>query len=81
MENFFNGHPDEKIFINDVVFIEENAHKFDKDTMKSEFKTGQLIAMPISGVWRGSSACYGVMILGSKHFGDFYDTDEISVLR
>lgn len=52
LEYFFNTHADEKIFINDIVFIEENAKHFDKDAMKSEFKTGQLIAMPISGVWR-----------------------------
>lgn len=81
LEYFFNTHTNEKIFINDVVFIEENAHKFDKEAMKSEFAPGQLIAMPISGVWRGNGLCYGVMVLGPKQFGDFYDTDEINILR
>lgn len=66
--NFFDTHPDEKVFINDMVFIEENAAKFDKTAIKSELGSGQLIAMPISGVWRGNDRCYGALVLGPKQF-------------
>ncbi|HBB27492.1 TPA: hypothetical protein DCZ36_03290 [Candidatus Gracilibacteria bacterium] len=80
LENFFNTYPKEKAFINDMVFIEENGKKFNKSVMNMELNRDQFIALPISGMWNGLPNCYGVILLGQKSFGDFYDTEEISAL-
>lgn len=80
LENFFNTHPKEKTFINDMVFIEENWGKFDKLKIRTELGKDGFIALPISGMWNGLPSCYWVIVLWQKFFGDFYDTEEINAL-
>lgn len=63
LENFFDNHPYEKVFINDIVFIEENCKKFDKEKIVTEFKEGQFLAVPITSAKKGVDDCYGTIIL------------------
>lgn len=67
-----------KFFIHDIVFIEENKHKFEKTTICNYLKKEDVLLFPIfhqswKNIWYIS--------FWSKLFGDFYDRDEIKIIQ
>ncbi|MBX9809447.1 HAMP domain-containing histidine kinase, partial [Candidatus Gracilibacteria bacterium] len=74
---YFSRSIGEKIFINDIVFIEENKSKFDKNIIRQEVDSSTMLVFPI---FKSESEIIGLFFIGKKPFGDFYTIDEISAL-
>lgn len=79
LQQFFENNLREKIFINDLVFLEENKAKFNTQKILEEIPEEAFLVLPIYN--REEDKCRGSLILGIKKFGDFYDTQEIEMLQ
>jgi signal transduction histidine kinase len=79
LRNFFESDPKSRFFINDIVFIEEHRKGVDVAGIQKEFPGDLLIAFPIRGSDE-KSPCEGVLVLGPKKLGGFYDSGEIRAL-
>lgn len=64
LQKFFEKIGSEKVFINDVVFIEENKNKFDKDILVQEIPEDIFIIFPLFQ----NEVNRGVLMVGSKPF-------------
>jgi len=45
--NYFNKDSSRDVFINDIVFIEENKYKFDKKKLKHQLKKKSNLILPL----------------------------------
>lgn len=79
MQQYFESHLSDGIFINDIVFMEEKKNRFHKERFLSELPEEAFLVLPIFDT--DGNANIGVFIVGVKSFGDFYSTDEIRVLK
>ncbi len=79
VQKYFENSLTDKIFINDIVFIEENKNRFHKDTFLSWLPKESFLVLPIFDT--DGNTNIGIFIVGVKSFGDFYTIDEIDVLR
>lgn len=77
LKKYFENKLNEKIFINDSVFLEEKKNKFDKYKIKKELNKNDFLIFPIynknNNIWYFS--------LWTKAFWDFYNIDEINALK
>jgi len=78
IQRYFENSLTDKIFINDVVFIEEKKNKFNKDQLLSELPEETFLVLPIFDT--DGVVNMGVFIIGAKSFGDFYTINEINIL-
>ncbi len=79
IQRYFENNLTDKIFINDVVFIEEKKNKFDRDQLLNELPEETFLVLPIFDT--DGLVNMGVFIVGAKSFGDFYTINEINILR
>lgn len=79
LQKYFENSLTDKIFINDVVFIEEKKNKFQKKKLLLEIPDEAFLILPLFD--SDSTTNIGVFIMGAKSFGDFYTTEEINILR
>ncbi len=75
--NFFKGNIKNKYFLNDIVFIEENKHKFQKKKLKNEITKNTSLILPIK---RWEEVTW-TLILGHKPLKDIYSTLQIQELE
>ena len=69
----------EKIFINDVVFIEQKCRKYDMEKIMSEISPKYSLIFPLFD--NKDNQLKGLFIIGFKPFGEFYTISEIRLLR
>jgi len=75
--NFFKNNPLNNIFVNDIVFIQENIHKFDINTIKNFLDKDILIYFPIrSKSWN----IIWIFEIWKKFLDDIYYEEEIKIL-
>lgn len=79
LKQYFENDLSDKIFINDVVFIEEKKTKFNKSRLLSEISGDTFLILPFFD--NSGEKNIGIFTLGTKSFGDFYTIEEIGVLR
>lgn len=78
MKQYFETAKGNPIFINDMVFLEENGKFFDKEKIMNEIPKETALIFPFYDETRTNT---GLFILWQKPFGDFYTIDEIESLR
>lgn len=78
LEKFFWEKTEEKIFINDIVFIEENKDCYDKEKILTELSDEIFLMIPVHN---SQNIVIGAFVLWSKPFGDFYTVEEIWLLK
>ena len=75
--NYFNNRKSNKIFINDIVFIEENKYKFNKKLIQDNNSHNFYLALPIyikeKLIW--------IFYIGDKPLKENYYSDEIDTLK
>ena len=79
LQKYFENDLSDKIFINDIVFIEEKKTKFNKERLLREIPEEAFLILPLFDNNQENNV--GVLIIGVKSFGDFYTIDEIDALR
>jgi len=75
---FFEDNIKNMYFLNDIVFIEENKHKFHKEKLKHEIGTNISLILPIK---RQEKDISGILILGHKPLKDIYTISQITELE
>lgn len=75
---FFNKNSINDIFINDMVFIEENKNKFDKNQIIDEINPDSYLIFPL---YNNKNKLIGFFNLWQKPFGDTFNSDEIKVIK
>lgn len=75
----FLSQSNDKIFINDIVFLEERCFKY--DSVKLVRENGKDICMSFPIQWDENNVIIGIFSLGFKSLGDFYTIQEIRLLR
>lgn len=78
-QKYFENSLTDKIFINDIVFIEENKNRFNKELFLSWLSKESFLVLPVFDTDEYTNI--GIFIVGVKAFGDFYTIDEINVLK
>lgn len=77
LKKFFQKNNWMKLFINDIVFIEENKSKFDKKNILLDLDNKDFLIFPIfnsqENIW--------IISLGIKSFWDFYNKTEIKIIQ
>ena len=76
--SFFQRNLKNKYFINDVTFIEENKHKFNKQKIKKELKKNTSLILPIK---RWNWELVWVLLFGYKPLRDVYQVRQIQELE
>ena len=76
--NFFEGNIKNRYFLNDVTYIEENKHKFDKKKLKNEIEKTSSLIFPIK---RSKWEIIWVFSLGHKPLKDVYRSKQIQELE
>lgn len=79
IQRYFRNNLTDKIFINDVVFMEEKKNKFNRDILLKELPEEAFLVLPIFDT--DGEKNIGKFILGAKSFGDSYTVEEIDLLR
>ena len=75
---YFSKNISRKIFINDIVFIEENKHKFDLKKLKKEFDDSVNIIFPM---FNNKQELIWVFEIWNKPFKDQFYSEEIDIIR
>ena len=75
---FFEKSLEKDVFINDIVFIEENKNKFNENILPRELNKESALIFPI--IDNGTNVKWLVEI-GNKKFWDYYSLEEIQLLR
>lgn len=75
---YFNNESINDIFINDIVFIEENKNKFDKNIIANEINQDSYLIFPI---YNNKTKLIWIFCLWQKPFGDTYNSEEIKVIK
>ncbi len=77
LKKYFENELNEKIFINDIVFIEEKKNRFKKEFICKEISKNDFLIFPIydkkENIW--------ILAFWTKAFWDFYDIDEINSIK
>ena len=78
IQYFFQQNPTEKVFINDIVFLQQHREGLWISHTKFKISKDVFLAFPLHDtLW----AHIGIFLLGTKRFGDFYTLLEIDMLR
>jgi len=75
---YFSKDTTRDLFINDIVFIEENKYKFNLESLKEEIWEKIYLIFPLINNKR---ELIWTLELGSKPFGDQYYSEEIKILK
>ncbi len=75
---YFRNNLSSDIFINDIVFIEENKHQFNKNKIFKEIKKEINIIFPMSN---NKWDLIGVFELWNKSFNEQYYSEEINIIK
>ncbi len=75
---FFSENTLDDIFLNELVFIEENKHKFNYSLLKNEIDEGVFLVFPI---YDNKKWLIWIFTLWKKPFGDLYSNNEINQLK
>ena len=78
LQRYFESDLTRKMFINDIVFLEEKKNKFNKELVLKELPEDAFLVLPLFNRARSSNT--GIVILGVKPFGDSYSSKEIEVI-
>ncbi len=65
-------------FLNDIVFIEENKHKFSQSKILKQLDPNVTLYIPM---YKKKDEILGVLCIWKKPFGDYYRAREISLLQ
>ncbi|MDD3793836.1 MAG: HAMP domain-containing sensor histidine kinase [Candidatus Gracilibacteria bacterium] len=76
--NYFNSNKKNDLFINDVVFLQENKKYFSIEKIKNELHRDSYIIFPIRNNF---GKIIGFFELGKKPFKEHYYTDEINIIK
>ena len=76
--NFFEGNIKNKYFLNDITFIEENKHKFNKKKLKKEIEKSSSLVFPIK---KSEWEIIWFFNLGHKPLKDVYNPKQIQELE
>ena len=79
MQRYFDSDITDKIFINDIVFIEEKMNTFDKQKFLEELPEKAFLILPLFDSESNNALWF--FSIGVKSFGDFYTIEEIDILR
>jgi len=74
---FFSSNKNNKLFINNIVFIEENKNKFNYSKLKNEIDSNSYLIFPI----KNNNTFIWIFQIGTKQFWDDYYTEEINILH
>lgn len=77
-KEYFEKNIYQKIFINDIVFIEENKNKFNKIEIIEEIPVDSFLIFPI--FWKENENIW-ILCLWIKAFWDFYSEEEIKAIK
>lgn len=79
IKSFFEKNISEKFFINDIVFIEEKKTKFNKDDIIKCLSKDDFLLLPLfnNKNWK----LIWTLHLWTKSFWDFYNLEEIDILK
>jgi len=66
------------LFINDIVFIEENKNKFDYKRIKNEIDSLSYLLLPL---FNKKGELIGMLSISAKPFKDNYYTEEIEAFK
>ncbi|MDD3145402.1 MAG: HAMP domain-containing sensor histidine kinase [Candidatus Gracilibacteria bacterium] len=75
---YFNNNIKNEIFINDIVFLEENKNKFNIEGIKNELSNSIYLVFPMRN---NIGDIIGLFELGKKPFKEHYFTDEIKIVK
>ncbi len=75
--NFFDKYKSDNIFINDLVFLEENKYKYNLSKIKNEFWKNDYLIFPIKN---SSESVVWLLILWNRLFKDSYYSEEIKII-
>ncbi len=75
---FFTKNKHNNIFINDIVFIEENVRKFDVEKMKKSMNPKVFIIFPI---FNNLNKLIWLLEIGRKPFNENFYTEEIKIIK
>lgn len=75
LEKYFIKNKSYNLFINDIVFIEENKHKFDSNKILEEISGKSYLVFPLFN----NNKFIGIFEIGTKKFKDIYSSDEIAL--
>lgn len=78
IKKYFQKNTRYDLFINDIVFIEENKNKFDYEKIADEIDSRTYLVFPLFTL---AGRFLGVLELWSKNFRDAYTTEEIELLQ
>ena len=76
--DFFNKNILNNLFINDIVFIEENKYKFDINKIKEEIDEEIFLILPL---YDNNQKLIWIFSLWKKPFKDYYFTEDIYNLK
>lgn len=76
--NFFDKNILNDLFINDIVFIEENKYKFDLNNIKKEIEKEIFLILPIRN---NNMELIWIFSLWNQTFKDYYNTETINYLK
>ncbi len=76
--NYFNKDSSRDVFINDIVFIEENKYKFDKKKLKHQLKKKSNLILPLINNKREIIWFFEIW---HKPFKDQYFSEEIETIK
>ncbi len=75
---YFNNNIKNEIFINDIVFLEENKNKFNTEWIKNELSNSIYLVFPMrNNIWD----IIWLFELWKKPFKEHYFTDEIKIIK
>jgi signal transduction histidine kinase len=80
LSNFFIKNRKEKIFLKDLIFMEEKKRYFNTKKLLAQLPPDAYLALPLFN-FSPESTGIGFCILGVKPFGDAYTGDEIEALQ
>ncbi len=78
IKKFFSKKMSHKVFINDIVFIEQNKKFYNKEKIQNEIPKEAFLIFPLYN-WKWINI--GIFIVWKKRFWDFYTLAEIDILK
>ncbi|MDD4151751.1 MAG: HAMP domain-containing sensor histidine kinase [Candidatus Gracilibacteria bacterium] len=78
LKEYFLKDKSNNLFINDIVFIEENKHKFNWDLISKEISENVYLVFPLIN---NNGNFLGILEIGIRSFNDIYYSQEIDLLR
>ena len=75
---YFNHDGVHEFFLNDIVFISENKHKFSKEKILKQLDKDTYLYIPM---YKKKREILGIFCVWRKPFGDYYRLSEIDMLQ